>query len=209
LVPFSSAGFHEIGAISLVLHFNPKELEIMGVELPNGNENLVYSIKDDELRIGWAGLDPIPTGPNLPLLNLIVKCKPGILQNLGNWLTVGGESVLADASANELTSVILTYPNLKTTGSIEPFISLNLAPNPFRKSCNIHFTIPDAGMLSFIITNLEGVIVMTRDEEQQQAGSYVQRLDASSLAPGVYFFIAKISSNKGNNLYARKMVVLN
>lgn len=61
-------------------------------------------------------------------------------------------------------------------------------PNPFNPSTNITFTLPQAGNVSLKVYDVLGKEVMTLADEFMQGGKYEVRMDASSLAGGVYFY---------------------
>ena len=70
-----------------------------------------------------------------------------------------------------------------------------VAPNPFRGSANMTYTLPAASRVVFLVTDLLGRTVARFDEGLRPAGVHSATLDGSRLAPGFYF--ATLSTSAG------------
>jgi len=64
-------------------------------------------------------------------------------------------------------------------------------PNPFNPTTNIRYSLPKASNVSVKIYDMLGHEVMTVVNSYQNAGNYVETVDASRLASGVYFYTIK------------------
>jgi hypothetical protein len=64
-------------------------------------------------------------------------------------------------------------------------------PNPFNPTTNIRYSLPKASNVTVKIFDILGHEVMTVVNAYQNAGNYVETVNASSLASGVYFYTIK------------------
>ena len=61
-------------------------------------------------------------------------------------------------------------------------------PNPFNPTTTITYQLPVAGFTTLSLYNIMGQEVQSLVSEEQSAGTYTVRINASSLASGVYFY---------------------
>lgn len=61
-------------------------------------------------------------------------------------------------------------------------------PNPFRKTTDIEYALPDAREVNLTIFNIQGQLVKTLVSEAEGPGYHVARWDASSMPAGVYLY---------------------
>lgn len=61
-------------------------------------------------------------------------------------------------------------------------------PNPFNPTTNIHYSLPKAGYVTLKLYDVLGREVMSVVDEHQSEGTYTVRLDASTLATGMYMY---------------------
>ncbi len=69
-------------------------------------------------------------------------------------------------------------------------------PNPFNPSTTIKYQIPNDGMVSLKIYDINGQLVKTLVNKEQAVGKYSVTFDASSLSSGIYLY--KLQSNSFN-----------
>jgi photosystem II stability/assembly factor-like uncharacterized protein len=67
-------------------------------------------------------------------------------------------------------------------------------PNPFNPTTNIRYSLPKASNVTVKIFDILGHEVMTVVNGYQNAGNYVETVNASSLASGVYFYTIKANN---------------
>jgi hypothetical protein len=60
-------------------------------------------------------------------------------------------------------------------------------PNPVRTSAALNYTVPDAGRVKLTLVDVQGRVVRTLFDGPRAAGRYTELLQASTLAPGLYF----------------------
>jgi hypothetical protein len=70
---------------------------------------------------------------------------------------------------------------------VQPALEQNY-PNPFNPSTIISYSLPEAGDVSLVVTNVFGQNVRTLVEERKQAGTYEVTFDGSELPSGVYVY---------------------
>jgi hypothetical protein len=96
-------------------------------------------------------------------------------------------------------SLYLTSLDKPTAYSLAPNY-----PNPFNPSTQISFDLPNAGLTSLRVFNLQGQLVSTLLNEDLAWGRHSVTFDASSLASGTYFY----QIEAGNFKETRKMILL-
>ncbi len=100
---------------------------------------------------------------------------------------------------------IITSVNIDRTPTLADHFSLvQNYPNPFNPSTTIRYTLPGAEVVTVKIFNLLGQEVETLVNQQQPAGEYTIRYDASHLSSGIYFYQLRA----GNFTEVRKMLLL-
>jgi hypothetical protein len=77
-------------------------------------------------------------------------------------------------------------------------------PNPFNRSTQINFEIPERSFVSLVVYNLLGQEVAVLAEKEYSSGINSVTFDASHLANGIYFYTLKAGDFKGT----RKMFIM-
>jgi len=77
-------------------------------------------------------------------------------------------------------------------------------PNPFNPATTIKYSVPSAQFVTLKVFNLLGQEVATLINQEQNAGNYIVRFDASGLSSGIYFY----SLQAGNFNETRKMMLM-
>ena len=83
-------------------------------------------------------------------------------------------------------------------------------PNPFNPVTTIKYSIPQSGMVTMKVFNLLGQEVKTLVNQEQRAGEYRIKFNASHLASGVYLYRISVGSfgQSGNYSLTKKMILL-
>jgi hypothetical protein len=199
-----------LGAITLYLDYNPSQIEITGVEMPeNGGEEPWFEAQDGVLYIGWLSTNPVVvkdegvmmlvhakltrefqvTGANclLPIAYCQVsnaRCQIGFALN-DNVL-----SELADAEGNVISDVKLTMPTGENgkmvkwqNGKVE---IVSVYPNPAKETLNVEILTGTDGPVSLELLNMQGISTMKIPQILVQAGWNREQINISGVAPGVY-----------------------
>lgn len=96
--------------------------------------------------------------------------------------------------------------SIKTYGSEIPsaFSLEQNYPNPFNPETTIRFAIPKSGMVELVIFNILGEKIAELLNEEQKAGTYEIKFNASQLSSGIYFY--RLSSN--GLTFSKKMMLV-
>ncbi len=87
----------------------------------------------------------------------------------------------------------------------EAFILDQNYPNPFNPSTEIKYRVTRAGQVAMRVYDLQGRLVSTLVDRQQEPGTYAVQWDASSLASGTYFYRLEVD---GKALPAKKALLI-
>ena len=73
-LPVKAGASMQVGAISLILNYPNDKLEVIGVFLKdNPNQAVMFSAKNEELRIGWNSLSPLTLAKDETMLTVRLK----------------------------------------------------------------------------------------------------------------------------------------
>jgi photosystem II stability/assembly factor-like uncharacterized protein len=111
-----------------------------------------------------------------------------------------GYAIASDGSIIRLTK----YPtgiDPNNTGIPTSYALQQNYPNPFNPSTTVRFSLPNSGDVSLKVYDLVGHEVMTVVNGYKAAGNYVETIDASGLASGIYFYTIRA----GNYVETKKM----
>lgn len=82
-------------------------------------------------------------------------------------------------------------------------------PNPFNPGTTIRYAIPERSAVTLSIFNAGGqTVAVPLNGVQREAGTYELRLDASSLASGLYFYRITAAASHRSFTQTRKLLVL-
>ena len=185
----------ELGAVTLLLNYDPSKVEITGVEMPeNGGEAPYYQTSGGVLNIGWMSLSPIQVPANSTMLMIrtrILDPNGAIRFTLNN----NPLSELADGEGNVLAGASLSISDAGFTGQSLKGETLVVYPNPARELLNTEYTIDHISAVALDVLDLAGTTVLNIRHDNQQPGWHKQQLDLNSITPGVYF-IRLITDNQ-------------
>jgi hypothetical protein len=209
----------DIGAITLFMDFNPKLIEITGVEMPENNGvEPWFEVNGGTLYIGWMSTNPISIRDNEPLIlvhahvqthgNVATHSIASIpTQTIRFTLNDNTISELADADGNVIDRIKLFIPDANGNNDLAKWrnIELVIYPNPTKSTLNIDLQSfnPEPSELTIELVNIHGVTVMQPQPETIVSGWHHLKMDVSDLAPGVYFLKAKV----GDEVQMKKIII--
>jgi len=196
-IPVNVQNALEAGALSLKLNYPAEYLSIEQVLLPNGEEAMIYD-NDGQVTISWYSLDPMLLSDNDLMLTLGIRTKS--LFGLSEPIVFGldNRSELTDGSAQVLSNVTLTMPELITLGyeglDENGNFGLSVYPNPMSDRSVVRYNLPTEGRVTFCIYDLLGNAVQTLETRVQSIGQH--EIELSGLASGIYMGRLTVSSNR-------------
>ena len=206
ILPLKTKQSMECGAVSLVLYYPEKDLEILGVEAVFENQNLIYNAAKGELRLAWYTLTPISFKEDDALFNLQIRLKesnPSVISDLN--ITLTSESSIADGKGNELLNKTLFLPELLSNN--EGFSLNQNRPNPFSSTTLITFTIPESGDVKLILFDICGKQIKVIEDRQFTSGNHSINFSSSGIDSGVYFYSIYFTNGNNRLTQTRRMVI--
>jgi hypothetical protein len=82
---------------------------------------------------------------------------------------------------------------------------LQIYPNPFTNLATIHYVVPVSGIIKLRLYSITGRLIQTLYGDYHNAGIYMTKLSAKSLAKGVYFLRYEATNNR---IIETKFIVL-
>jgi hypothetical protein len=82
----------------------------------------------------------------------------------------------------------------KTTTT--PIFNITISPNPFTRLATINYTVPVSGKVTLKLYNAIGSVVETMNDGYVTGGTYTMRLNANTLAKGIYFLKYENNTNR-------------
>ena len=176
----------DLGAMTLFMNYDPSLFTID--KMNSSLEGLAYKIENGRLALAWSNSNPLKVKTDGTVISLKMTAKV-VLPDPTQIFTIDGGSEFADPLANRIDNFDLKMAKVITTGNNFEFSMVN-NPNPFKSWTDIVYTIPEAGKVKLVITNLFGQQIKTLVDEQQAAGVYKVRIDPAEgyLQPGLYLY---------------------
>jgi hypothetical protein len=202
----SSKTAADLGAMTLFMSYDSDRFNVM--EVIGAPEGMKYKLDESTLSLAWSDTRPMQVKPDDPLVTLKVLAKePVYLPSAIFSLRPGSE--FADIRASRFDNFELNMPKVASLNEPDDFRMYNY-PNPFSEKTEIVYTIPEAGKVRLILTNMFGEVMSTLVEEDQSEGTYrveVDQLD-HHLAPGVYLYRIEVIGTSQTFTKVNKMMFL-
>jgi len=175
----------DLGAISLSLGYDARQLEVLSVRLSNDarNANLVSRIDEPGVvSLAWFDVQGwnIRKGSALFELECLVK---DVASN-GVAFRVMEGSELASREVEVLDMASLRIPNTRGAEGTS-FISLSNYPNPFEGNTSLRFSLPAEGSVVVRVLDVAGRVVTAYDLGARAAGVHTHDLELN-VQSGVY-----------------------
>jgi hypothetical protein len=203
-----------VGAVSLILNFPSDKMEVTGVSMKEQDGKLAWTVKGNELRIGWNSLEPMSLEANQELLVIHARTASTFGHGDAIRLELAADPLneLADGYVEVIPDAVLgmNLIEFSTNGFVDPAIgasmTLESAPNPFANYTMLSYTLPAEGQVTLAINDMLGRTVTTLVKEAENSGRHAIRLDASTLQPGVYFATLTLHNSSGELVRTIKIV---
>lgn len=113
-----------------------------------------------------------------------------------------------NCSASDIINVIVNPAKLLSENTTAEFTLAANYPNPFSKSTEISYNLPEDAAVNLYIYNSLGILVdKIINEENQKAGNHNVIFDRGILSAGIYFYNFSARS-KNNNFSASKIMII-
>ena len=152
-------------------------------EMQKNENDSIYTVSIDNLKPG-----------SKIVYEFVVSGLHSIISLKRTYIVPDTKSTIS-AIMDEDLSWFKTYEKLTSARVFDKsdFMVQNY-PNPFKKSTEINYLIPQDGRVSVMIYNISGELILNLVNERQIKGMHQIEFDASDLPEGLYF--CKITSGK-------------
>ncbi len=217
----------ELGAMTLYLDFDPSVMIVTNVTTVTtvttvaNNPELWYNVSDptsnlkpetlnlnpstlNTLAIGWMSPEPVSLAAGQAVILIHARLRDGT-HPIRFTLNENPLSELANGEGEIIDGAILEMPEARanTTEISNEFI-LSVFPNPSKDVVHVDYMLCSEELVSFELTNSQGVTVLKTDRSSQPAGTHRESFDVSNLMPGVYM----LKAAAGPAVSFRKVVVV-
>ncbi len=167
----------------------------------------MYKANNGKLILAWDSLAPMNLNKGEPLFVMQARINREASEKDRVIFTLDNHSEFADKNAEVISGVSLSIPNI----SISPFLDYELSPNfpnPFSKSTEIRYELPEDGLVTLKAYNILGQEVKTMVSGKQKAGSYSLRFDGSNLEAGTYSYKIEVEGKTRKYTASHLMIVI-
>jgi hypothetical protein len=194
----------DLGAMTLFMNYDPT---LFSIDKVNSNiEGLRFRIGDGVVALAWSNTKPLTVNADEVILSLNITAKD-VVPQATQIFTINSGSEFADPSARRIDDFNLKMSNVTTANGIYEFSMVNY-PNPFRNSTEIVYTIPEAGKVKLVLTNMFGQQIRTLVDQAQEAGMYKVQVNSADgyLKPGLYLYSIEVEGANATYTKTNKML---
>lgn len=201
-VPVRVKAAASLGSISMAFQYSTEAATFIGVRGPEG---MVSASNNGVVAVAWFNAEH---ALNLKENDAVVTLRFKPTSNIKDFsLTLDPNSQVTNAQGAVLSGINLDIPAVD--GSVPTVFALGLNyPNPFNPSTTIQYDLPVAGHVTLVVYNMLGQVVDKLVDDQQNAGAYKIRWDASKMSSGVYMYHITVDAGKQTFKEVRRMVLL-
>jgi hypothetical protein len=197
----------DAGALTLVINYPADAIEITGVS--SNLKDMLYSIREGTIKIGWNSIHGAHLDKTTPLLYLHIIRRATNLPDGYTQFYLGDESELADPTGVVIPGKILRIPVVKAKElNNRGFELYQNRPNPFSQTSEISFYLPGSGMVELALESLQGDAIQYYNLGNMAAGYHNFLIDCSGLANGMYIYRMKYQA-QDQKLDACKKLLIN
>ncbi|MBI5917167.1 MAG: HYR domain-containing protein [Bacteroidetes bacterium] len=208
-VPFKATGGLDLLALQFTIEFETDDLELRGIEkgvLPmSGEESFGQSLLGNGiLTTAWFNTKPAALRQNDALFNLRFKVRrSGRLSEMLS-MTARYTDALAYGAGGHQMRPNLEFSNHSDLQTNAAFQLYQNQPNPFKKSTNIGFTLPERGQAKLTVYDLSGRVLRTFDRTFDKGYNEVTVERTELPTGGVLFYQLETPANTAT----KKMILL-
>lgn len=173
-----------IGSFQLELQLQAGD-KLVSVHQPGSSMQPIFAQQGDVVRIGWfttAAARELQAGD----LFLQLQISTQGFGAKGLPFEIIGLSEMTDKAAVVHPQVQLRSP-VWSPSFTQLDLKLSTYPNPARDVAKVVFSIPQAGQVRLVLTDMTGKTIDVPMNQYQREGQYELSLEAASLASGMYF----------------------
>ena len=176
-----------LGAMSLVLNYNPAQMQPVALKLADAQRQgqAQVNIAEGNISMAWYDLSGWVVTNEQVIMELEAYVFTEDVNNLE--LTIGTGSEFADETATPLNNTKLLMPGIRSDGAVANVLSLRNYPNPFRHETTIAFDLPEAGRVKLVVNDMTGRAIVDMDLGELAAGKHDRLFEGTALSAGVYF----------------------
>jgi hypothetical protein len=168
---------------------------------------LLYSAKNGKLILAWDSLSPVSVEKGEALFVMKARINREATEKDRIIFTLGNQSEFADKNADIIDGVSLSIPNINISRFLDYELSPNF-PNPFSKSTEIRYELPEDGFVRLKAYNILGQEVRTMVMAHQKAGSYSIHFDGSGLTGGTYTYKIEVEGKTRKYTASHIMIIV-
>ena len=194
----------ELGAMTLFLDYNPNLFRIESISTPI--EGMEYRIENGRVAVAWSNINALELSSDDAVFEFRMVAVEAIPEPT-QIFTISDGSEFADNNAIRIDNFDLKMGPVVTPNGDMTFSMMNY-PNPFEKSTQIVYTIPENGKVKLVLTNMFGQLVRTLVDVSQEAGTYQVVVDPADgyLKPGTYLYRIEVEGKTETFTKTNKMV---
>jgi len=180
----------QAAAITYIMDYSDELIKIENIasSLPG----FMYKANSGKLILAWDSISPMNFDKDDALFIMQIRVNREASEKSRVIFTIDNHSEFADKNAEIIDNLSLSIPNI----NISPFLDYELSPNfpnPFSKSTEIRYELPEDGMVTLKVFNVLGQEVRRIVSAKQKAGSYSLRFDGSELNAGTYSYKIEVN----------------
>jgi hypothetical protein len=213
-LPVRMMNSSSVSAVSLVLNFPSDLMQVTGVSMNNSEVQPAWSVKGNELRIGWNSLQTLWLGSNEEMLTISIMTSETFGKGNSIRFSLASDPLneLADGNFEVIPDAVIGIDAVEfsANGIVDPSdgksVSLQSRPNPFGDYTILSYNLPADGKVTLQVTDLLGRKVSLLVDEYKTSGNYTYKLDAAALQPGVYTATITLDNGNGDIMQTIKLI---
>ncbi len=209
----------ELGAITLFMNYDPKQIEILNVTMPeNAGNDPWFETNNGVLYIGWISTEPVSVVENQTVMLVHARLLTPVETHgsaslqptttpIRFTLNETMVSELADGSGHVIDGAKLVMPGAGSNGETVKRQNGKVVcyPNPVQSTLNIELFTSNLqpSTCNLELVNLHGVTVLNLQPATFSNGWHKVRIDVRDLMPGAYCLRAWINGE----LFVKKVII--